>query len=144
MTSDSKKAVVCTVDVIDYLSVTMLDDEGEKKEMPSTFTCIDHENGHLHYQLAFAGNTDADSIIHSPIFNGVEPVSGEVQLKVPFKSIVEEMEDSFIIDLSIKTKKVKVLSNAGGYASRRRLNRKEGDKNVVVYRVNTADDQPSK
>ena len=157
---DTKKTVVlCTVYEIDYLSETMLDVNAERKEIPSTFSCIDEDNGHQDYQLIYTGSTDADLIINSPIFNGIEPVSGEVELEVPLKSIVEEAEDSFVIDLSIEPEKVKVSSindsakstatdkvksSRNSTRKRRLTNKKEGDKKVSVFRVNSADDQPTK
>ena len=126
--------------------MTMLDiDVEEKKEIPSTLSCIDQDNGHQDYQLTYAGSTDPDLIINSPVFNGVEPASGEVQLEVPLESIVEEFKDSFVIDLSIKPTKVKFLSTStAGSNKKRRLAKKEGDSRVAVFRVNTADDQPTK
>ena len=123
----------------------MLDIDAEEKiEIPSTFSCIDEGNGLRDYQLTYAGSTDPDLIINSPIFNGVEPTSGEVELEVPLESIIEIFTESFMIDLSIEPKNVKFSNFSIVGSNRRRLAKKEGDRRVAVFRVNSADDQPTK
>lgn len=114
---------------------------GDKDIIPSTYICIDHDNEDKEYELTYAGNSNEDAIVSSPVFNGEEPKSGETVLKVPPKSVVDE----FVIDLSIKTSRVKVLTNTRSDASHRRLGQKRiGESTVAVFRIKTLDDEPTK
>ena len=115
--------------------------EGGDQDIPSTYKCVDHNNEDKEYTLVYAGNSDEDDIVNCPIFQGEEPKSGETTISVHPKSV---LEDDLTIDLSIKPSKVKVLSENHPDFSRRLGQRRTGESYVAVFRINSADDEPSK
>jgi len=153
--------ITCTVHVVAYLSNSWvnagkLNDDGEEdidkeyvEEIPDTLCCIDYANQHKEYKLTYDGHSNVDILIHSPVFNGTEPTSGETILQVPSKSVLLEKGakdvGGHVMDLSILSDKIKVLSTSDiGIASRLGKQKRIGDSTVAVFRVISADDEPTK
>eukprot|EP00559_Dactyliosolen_fragilissimus_P002113 CAMPEP_0184871582 /NCGR_PEP_ID=MMETSP0580-20130426/40802_1 /TAXON_ID=1118495 /ORGANISM="Dactyliosolen fragilissimus" /LENGTH=1122 /DNA_ID=CAMNT_0027374259 /DNA_START=125 /DNA_END=3490 /DNA_ORIENTATION=- len=134
--------ITCTVYLYDYFPLSIL--EGGDEDIPSTYSCVDHGNEDKEYKLLYAGNSNEDAIVSFPLFGGEAPLSGETKIRVSTKSVV----DDFSIDLSIKSNRVKLLrggDNDRSPSMKRRLRAKRiGESTVAVFRINSADDQPTK
>ena len=126
--------------LIDYYPVSVIEG-GDEDNIPSTYSCVDHDDKGREYALKFNGISEEDAIVDCPIFQGEELMSGKTTIQISSESVI----DDFTIDLSVMSDKVKVLNSDEFHHSSRRLGQKRiGDSTVVVIRVNSADDQPSR